>query len=121
MPLTTTNDLISDLYGVTSFDVENPVTDTVTNSSTEILPVDPSRIAFTIINMSSDIIYLSPSFDPSSDKGILLQSNGGFWSVNFKDDLTLVTRSIHAISSGTSSKIYVIETSIMPENKKTNI
>lgn len=115
MPNLITQDVISQLYGVRTYSNKNPLTDTVTNSITQLVNNNPSRLQVTIINLSSDTIYLLNDFNPSSTNGWILNPNGGFIAFMFRDDLTLPTEAFYAISSGTSSKVLVQELNILQQ------
>lgn len=104
----TARKLIDKLFGVRTKGVENPVVSSVGTSAVEVLHNNPSRLAWLIINMSSNTVYVAFERDVSSSKGVILQANGGFTSVTVSEDFDLVTYAVWAVASGAASAIYVL-------------
>lgn len=102
-------DLVKNELGITVGVSENPITPTIpANTVTRILPRNPRRVALTMINLGNSSVYIAPSEDVSTSKGILLTQVGGSISLTWKDDLTIVAEPWYAFSSG-GSTIYVLE------------
>jgi hypothetical protein len=101
--------LITEEFGVKTRVNENPVTNSVGTSFVEILRNNPDRLAFIVVNLSANEVYLGLERDVSASKGIRLNANGGILSMTFKEDLATVGRAIFALASGAGSTIYVQE------------
>lgn len=110
--ITSTNDILTALYGVQTTVSENPETGVVGITPVKILPNNPKRLGLYICNMSANVVYISPNNDVSNTKGVYLAPNGGSVTFKYIDDLSLVTRDFYAVASGAASSIYVLETVI---------
>tara|TARA_R110000824_G_scaffold20909_1_gene78419 strand:+ start:135 stop:500 length:366 start_codon:yes stop_codon:yes gene_type:complete len=86
---------------------------TIGTSSEVIAKNNPGRTNLTIVNLSSNTLYLSPLDTASTTNGILLGSGGGALALNYWDDLIQPTLEWHAIASGSSSAVFVIEATIL--------
>lgn len=109
MPLRATRDLVKELLGVSSYEITNPVTNSVGTSAEQILRQNPNRIWMSLTNLSANAMYVGPFADPSSGKGYLLNASGGTISLDFRFDLMLVTREWFALAGGAGSEILVVE------------
>ena len=88
-------------------------TTSVGTSDVQLVENNPGRTNLTIVNLSSNTVYLSPMSAASSSSGILLTASGGSLAMNYNDDLVLPTLEWHAIASSGSSNVFVIEASIL--------
>jgi hypothetical protein len=88
-------------------------TTSVGTADVQLVENNPGRTNLTIVNLSSNTVYLSPMSAASSSSGILLTASGGSLAMNYNDDLVLPTLEWHAIASGSSSNVFVIEASIL--------
>lgn len=104
----TLQDLLTKKFGVKTTHEINPVTDTVGTSTTKVLGNNPNRLAFTIINLSSNVVYLGFDRDVSSSKGIYLSPNGGSLSMLYDEDFNSVGYEVFG-KAADDSKIYLIE------------
>ena len=86
---------------------------TIGTTSEIIAKNNPGRTNLTIVNLSSNTLYLSPLYTASTTNGILLGSGGGALTLNYWDDLIQPTLEWHAIASGSSSAVFVIEATIL--------
>ena len=86
-------------------------TTSVGTADVQLVENNPGRTNLTIVNLSSNTVYLSPMSAASSSSGILLTASGGSLAMNYNDDLVLPTLEWHAIASGSSSNVFVIEAS----------
>ena len=82
---------------------------TIGTTSEIIAQNNPGRTNLTIINLSSNTLYVAPLNTASSTNGILLASGGGALALNYNDDLIQPALEWHAIASGSSSAVFVIE------------
>ena len=88
-------------------------TTSVGTADVQLVENNPGRTNLTIVNLSSNTVYLSPMSAASSSSGILLSASGGALAMIYNDDLVLPTLEWHAIASGSSSNVFVIEASIL--------
>jgi len=88
-------------------------TTSVGTSDVQLVENNPGRTNLSVINLSSNTIYLKPQETASSSSGILLTASGGALTMNYNDDLILPTLEWHAIASGSSSNVFVIEATIL--------
>lgn len=88
---------------------EEDVAKTVGTSSLLLLPSNPERMSLGIVNIGSTDIYISPMSDVSTSNGILLQADGGSYTCNVRDDLTLPTLPWYAVSSGAGGLVYAVD------------
>lgn len=102
-------ELIQELYKLKTTPVENPVIAAVGTTAVLVLSSNPRRFSFTFINLSSNIIYISPNTEVSATRGIYVAPNGGFLSLNYIDDMELVTHDWYAVATAAASEIYVLE------------
>ena len=104
-----TNDLLVKLYGARTTQSINPLISSVGTTATKLLTSNPQRVAFVVTNLSTYIMYLKPDPSVSSNSGIVVDASGGSVSLNFRDDLGLVTSEWWIVSAGASSDLLVIE------------
>lgn len=112
MPLSS---LIEREFGVKTGSRENPITDSVGITAARVLPNNPNRLGWILVNLSVNLLYLGFSPDVSSSKGIQVGSNGGMASMVYKEDFELAAQEVYAVAAGANSAIYVVETFIVGE------
>ncbi len=78
-------------------------------AAAEIVPNNPQRLACTIINLSTNSVYLALDNSVAATKGILLVPTGGSATFSLEDDFQMVGWAIWGIASGAASSLYVIE------------
>ena len=96
-------------FGFPTRAVENPVTDTVKTTSTEILKNNPDRVFWLAVNLSDNEGYLALSRDVSASKGIRLDANGGFVSMSADVDGEAVAYAVYAINITAQGTWYILE------------
>ena len=101
-------ELIDKKFGVKTTHRINPVTDTVGTSATRILGNNPNRLAWLVVNLSSNTVYLGFDRDVSPNKGIFLSPNGGSCQMLYDEDFHSVGYEVFA-KADAESKIYVVE------------
>lgn len=67
------------------------------------------RVGLTIMNLSANSVYIGLAGVVTSSTGIFLPGNGGFLTVNVRDDFTLPSRQWTALSVGGTAQLYVLE------------
>ena len=88
-------------------------TTSVGTSDVQLVENNPGRTNLTIVNLSGNSVYLSPQSAATTSSGILLTASGGSLAMNYNDDLILPTLEWHALASGSSSNVFIIEASIL--------
>lgn len=80
------------------------------NKATGAVPIsvsgfNPEAVTATFINTGANPVYIWIDDTVSAANGILLGANGGFLSLNVKDDAMLPTENWYAVSPGGASTI----------------
>jgi len=102
-------DLIEDELGVAVGTNENPE---ITQSTTSVLTLfrqNPNRVAAVVVNLSSNVMFISPSGDASTSKGIRLGPNGGSVSLTWRDDFTLPAKEWTIVSDTGTNNLFSLE------------
>lgn len=89
--------------------VENPIATSVGATAAVILSNNPNRLAWVIINLSVNAIYLGLTNGVSATNGIYLGANGGSVTMTWDEDFQLVGWAIWAIAPAGASACYSIE------------
>lgn len=108
----TVRDLFEKEYGVLTGKVENPLTDEVGTSATQLLKPDPGRLNYTLVNLGATDLQFCFTPDPSTTKGIFVAKSGGYVTLDWKDDGLLVTYPIWAIST-VATKVFLVGVKII--------
>src|SRR4051794_25211153 len=96
-----------DIFGGTAVENENTVS--VSTTVTNAINGNGDRLGLLIMNLGSANVFVGISSGISANFGTLLGANGGFISLNVRDDFTLQTRNWSAICpSGGPSIIYTL-------------
>jgi hypothetical protein len=102
-------EVLENMYGVRTDMRVNPITDTIATSATQLLRNNPNRLAWTLINLGSEAVYLSFTPDVGTTKGIYVASGGGTMGLLFSEDFELVTYPVYGIGAAGGDKIYLVE------------
>lgn len=102
-------DVLERLYGVKTDIRVNPLVDQVQLTATSLLKPDPNRLAWTIINLGANPLYVAFSPDVSTTKGVYVSATGGVFGLIFSEDFSLVTYPIWAIANVAAGDIYLVE------------
>lgn len=105
----TTYEVLQTIYGISGTFKENPLTSDVNIAVTRIMPNNPNRLAFVLMNLSGNDIYISPKENVSSTNGIYISPSGGSIVMQWDKDLILPTLSWYATAGADSSSIYILE------------
>lgn len=109
-------EIISKQFGAPVQVLQNPLVTQVETTITRLVKNNPNRVGLTIINLGGYPIYLTPTPDPATTKGIYLNSNGGALALNVNEDLILPSYEWYAIAA-TASACYVIEVVLLEAAK----
>jgi hypothetical protein len=87
----------------------NPIVSSIGTSSTRVLYNNPDRLAWIIVNLSANEVYIGWNTGVSSTSGIRLDANGGNVVCLADEDLELVGYEVYAVATGANSNIFVLE------------
>lgn len=90
--------------------VENENTVSVSTSVLDAILGSGDRLGLLIMNLGAANVFVAVSSAVSANFGVLLGANGGFISMNVRDDFTMPTRNWKTICpAGGPSIIYTLE------------
>ncbi len=89
--------------------VENPLTTSVGATPTLLLPNEPDRIFWLVVNRSAQIVDLGFTNALVTGANILLDANGGTVSSILEQDGELVTYPVYAVAPVAGATVYVVE------------
>ena len=111
----TSADIIARRFGVSTWARQNPQTAQVGTSVVKVLDNNPSRLAWTMVNLSANSVYLALDRSAGPTHGILLTPNGGSASMILDEDYESTCWEIFSVSDAPASDIFVIEVMIGKE------
>jgi len=103
------SELVYEKFGIRTRAKVNPVTASLGTTATLVLKSNPNRLAWILINLSANVIYLGFSRDVSSTKGIRLNANGGLTSMIWDEDFDITGWEIYGVATGADSAIFSYE------------
>ena len=110
----TTQDVIDKLYGVKTYQSNDPMNSTITAVPTQIVANDPAALQLTIINTGANDLMLWNDESVSTTKGILIAANGGSYEIDFTRFMKMPTYSWWGIcAAGLTTTIAVLRESIL--------
>lgn len=101
--------LLLQRFGVATTPRTNGELSSVGTSVVRLVRQTPSRIAFTVVNLSINNIYIGPFGDVATTKGIRLGPQGGGVSILPDEDFNLVSDEWFVIADGAASPLLVLE------------
>lgn len=116
MPSRTTETLIYERLGIRTYERLNNVTATVGVAAEQILRANPNRLWISIVNLSANILYVSPFPGVAATAGYRLNANGGTLILNYLEDHMLVNREWFGIATGAASAVMITEQLIQKEH-----
>lgn len=102
-------DLIEDELGVNVGINENPELTQIGTSAAILFRQNPNRVAAVVVNLSNNVLFVSPGGGVSTSKGIRLGANGGSMSLSWRDDFTLPAKEWTIISDVGTNNLYSLE------------
>lgn len=101
--------LLLERFKVRTRGVENPVITSVGTTPTLVLTNNPNRLAFLVINLSSNLMHIGLTHEVSSSNGIILDANGGYWSGIWDELFDPVAWGWWLVAAAASSAVYSLE------------
>ena len=105
----TLNDLITEKFGVSTQFKINPLVNQLGTSKEKILNNNPNRIAYVLINLSPNSIYVLPDEEVSESRAIKILGGGSKFSMNYETDFHLVGVGLYGFAEVDASQIMVLE------------
>ncbi len=81
-------------------------------SSLVVARADPARVALVMVNLSSNVIFVTPNEVASTSTGIRLGPNGGAVSMSYLEDLNLQALGWNGISDSGVNRLFVLEAAL---------
>ena len=105
----TADDLIQAEFETQTRANRNPVISSVGTTALEFLRNNPNRIAFVLINLSTNDMWILDDSNPSSSNGIRIAPNGGSARATYKTDYHMIGASWSVVAGGSSSNLLCYE------------
>lgn len=96
-------------YGVKTDIRINPLVSAVPTSVVQLLKPDPNRLAWTLINLGANHLFVGFAPDVASDKGVYVSATGGVFGLLFLEDFDLCAFPVYAIADTAECDIYLVE------------
>lgn len=87
----------------------NPLVAQVATTLTQLLTPNPNRLAWTLINLGANPLYVAFTPDVSTTKGVYVSATGGVFGLIFDEDFDLVAYPVYAIAVIAAAAIYLVE------------
>lgn len=97
-------------FGTKTRSQQDPVTNTVATTVTQILRNNPDRLSYTVINITAFDIHVAFDREVSTTRGILIAPSGGSLTLTAEEDGELVGYELFAISTANPSTIFTVVT-----------
>lgn len=104
----TLQELLLGQFKVKTRQIVNRGTTLMTGAVVQVLPNDPNRLAWVIINLGVAAAYLGFERDVSATKGIALTASGGSASLVWNEDFETVGYELFALGT-VGDNLYVVE------------
>lgn len=112
-------ELIAERFGV-AVRVNDRVAITQANIlAQELFRNDPTRLAFIVVNLSVNAVFLSPRENVSATAALRANANGGSIVVSIEEDFTLQTLPWFISADVDASAIFAIEINVSPNPEGT--
>lgn len=103
------SDLLLDRFKVKTETLVNHLVAAVGVAAIPVLLNHPDRLGFVMINLSANIVYISPLPTVLATAGIMLAANGGAVSMVWDEDFELVSHEWYGIATGAASAVFITE------------
>jgi len=105
----TLREVIDKQFGVKTGVKVNPLVTQVETTVTQLLKPNPNRLAWTLINLGANQVYVAFSNDVSSSKGVYVSATGGVFGLLFSEDFDLCAYPVWAIADTAAAACYLVE------------
>lgn len=102
-------ELIKTQYGIDTDIRINPLASQVGTNVVQLLDSNPNRIAWTLVNLGENAIYVDFTPTPSASRGIYVAMTGGVLSLLWNEDFSLCAFPVYAVSPNLTCDIYIVE------------
>lgn len=99
--------ILKDRWGVRTQAAQKTITLGV--AAAELVPNNPDRLGLTIINLSTNSVYVALDNSVSDTKGMLLVPSGGSVTFSLEEDFQMVGWAIWGVATGADSSLFIIE------------
>jgi len=106
---TNVGDLVAARLGARIIHFINRTASTVGLVPSQILRQTPARVSLLIVNLGVNDIYIAPDGLVSASRGILLSPGGGSLSMNYLEDMDLVSLEWFSVCAGLANPIMTFE------------
>ena len=104
------DDVLTKLFATKTRAVENPViANTGGAVAVLLLRNNPDRLAFTVVNLSVNAMYIGLTDGVSAVNGIFIGANGGTVVLSYEDDFQMVGWAWWIISPAGASAVFSLE------------
>jgi len=102
-------ELIEKRFGMVTRANANPLVDEVNIAITRVLPNNPNRLAWIILNLSANNVFIALDNDCSPAHGILLTPNGGSATMIYEEDFEATCWEVYGVATANNAgrKIHI--------------
>ncbi len=108
----TIRDLLNVRFGVPFTPAFQRSADVIGTAVQLVLKQDPSRIAFTIVNVGANDVGIIPRGQPTGQKSFIVAANGGVLSGQWDEDGEVISQEWRGFANGAPSSCLIMETLI---------
>jgi len=102
-------ELIEKRFGMVTRANANPLVEEVDIALTRILPNNPNRLAWIILNLSDNNVFISLDRRTADTHGILLTPNGGSAAMIYEEDFEGTCWAVFGVAAADNSDIFTLE------------
>jgi len=103
------SDLLLERFKLKTRSLVNPLVAAVGVAAIPIALNHPDRVGIVVINLSVNVIYISPLSTVAAAAGVRLAPNGGAVSMIWDEDFELVSHEWYGIATGAASAVFISE------------
>lgn len=102
-------ELIQKRFGMVTRAQANPLVEECDIARTRILPNNPNRLAWIILNLSANNVFIALDKEVADTHGILLTPNGGSATMIYEEDFEATCWEVFGSASADNSDIFALE------------
>jgi len=102
-------ELIEKRFGMVTKAQANPLVEEVMIAQTRVLPNNPNRLAWIILNLSANNVFIALDRKVSAAHGILLTPNGGSATMIYEEDFEATCWGVFGVAAADNSDIFALE------------